>query len=282
MVIKDFIFCFSFILLTVSSAAKVRISKAEYENRHHYKIEAKNYTAFFDFQGGGLSRFIDPKGNDWIAFKKEPWDMVPASAASGFRGLPNLVYMQEDGGCGHPGFDNCNSEIIGGNKIKTTSKSGKWQWEWTFNESDAELTILKTDSSRGYWFLYEGPVGGKYDPNNCLWANNLHSFQKELVSLNNGEVTNGNWQWVSFGNLTNPYVFSIAQLNPDAFTDFFSWMGNSKEGLNATDGMVVFGFGRDKKPLLKGNNKYKIGFQKVNLNERDAYSKVTVQIKKWY
>jgi len=38
--------------------------------------------------------------------------------------------------------------------------------------------------------------------------------------------------------------------------------------------MIVYGFSRDKKPLLKGTNKYKIGFQKIDLNQPDAYSKV--------
>lgn len=161
---NNFICCFSLVLLTMSSEAKVHISKTEYENRPNYKIKAKSYTAFFDVQGGGLNRLIDPKGNDWIAFKKEPWDKVPTSAASGFRGLPNLVFMQEDGGCGHLGFDNCNSETIGGNKLQTTSKSGKWKWEWTFKNNNAELTILKTDTSRIYWFLYEGLVGESTNP----------------------------------------------------------------------------------------------------------------------
>ncbi|NEW84913.1 MAG: hypothetical protein GZ094_21450, partial [Mariniphaga sp.] len=257
------VFSLLFLSITFVGQTKVKITKAEYQNRPQFKIDAKGYTAFFDIQGGGFSRLMDNDGNDWIAFKKEPWDKVPESAASSFRGLPNLVFMQEDGGCGHPGFYNCTSEMVTKNKIKTISKSGKWAWEWTFNDNFAELEIIKTDTSRGYWFLYEGPVGGKYDPKNCLWANNLHGFQKDLVSLNKSEVINGNWQWVSFGNPENKYVFSIVQENQDSYTDFFSWMGNSKDGLDAEDGMVVFGFGRDKKPLLKGTNKYKIGFQKI-------------------
>lgn len=45
--------------------------------------------------------------------------------------------------------------------------------------------------------------------------------------------------------------------------------------------MIVFGFGHDKKPLLKGTNKYKIGFQKIDLKQPDAYSKVKTELNKW-
>jgi len=44
--------------------------------------------------------------------------------------------------------------------------------------------------------------------------------------------------------------------------------------------MIVYGFGRDKKPLLKGIKKYKIGFQKIDLNQPDANSKVKTELNK--
>ena len=269
-------------LMVISSPRQISISDEEYEGRPHFKIEASGYTAFYDIKGGGFSRLIDPGGVDWIAFKMEPWDTSPASAASAFRGLPNLVFREEDGGCGHPGFDKCASSIVSRNKIKSTSLSGKWEWEWIFYENYAELAILKTDTTRTYWFLYEGPVGGVYDPQNCLWANNIHGFRSDLVSLNLGEIINGDWHWASFGHLKNDHVLSIAQVSTDTSSDSYSWMGDSQQGIQATDGMMVFGFGRNKgKPSLKGTNKYRIGFVEINPSHPNAYSRVQSEMGQW-
>jgi len=48
----------------------------------------------------------------------------------------------------------------------------------------------------------------------------------------------------------------------DTLEDVFAYLGNSKEGVNSTDGMTVFGFGRDtnSKPKLTGKNSFIIGF----------------------
>jgi hypothetical protein len=269
-------------LIVNSSPGQIRISDEEYEGRHHFKIETKGYTAFYDVKGGGFSRLIDPSGVDWIAFKMEPWDKSPAAAASAFRGLPNLVFRGEDGGSGHPGFDKCTSSIVSEDKIKSKSVSGKWEWEWTFHENHAELAILETDTSRTYWFLYEGPVGGVYDPKNCLWANDIHGFRSDLVSLNQREIINGDWRWVSFGHMKHDYVLSIVQVSTDTTSDFYSWMGDNQQGIHAANGMMVFGFGRNMgQPLLKGPNKYKIGFVEINPIRPDAYSRVQSEIERW-
>ena len=49
----------------------------------------------------------------------------------------------------------------------------------------------------------------------------------------------------------------------DKFADTFSFLGNSKSGLESDDGMIVFGFGRGSKgiePLMTGVNSFRIGF----------------------
>ncbi len=104
----------------------IRVSEATYEGSPHYIIKTRSATYWFDRHGGGLSRMIDRDGNDWIAFKREPWNKIPESAASSYRGIPNAVYQGEDGGCGHPGWDKCESNFEAPNVIRTVSKSGKW------------------------------------------------------------------------------------------------------------------------------------------------------------
>ncbi len=66
----------------------------------------------------------------WINFSKEPLKTFPDSAAAGYRGMPNAVFGSNnpDAGAGHPGFDKCESALVGKNVIRTESKSGKWAW----------------------------------------------------------------------------------------------------------------------------------------------------------
>jgi len=241
----------------------VEISEGTYECVPHYVIRTKTAIWWYDRQGGGFSRIIDRFGNDWVAFSREPWNKVPGSAASSFRGVPNAVYQGEDGGCGHPGFDKCISDLEPPNVIRTKSISGKWEWTWTFYEDHAVWEVINSDSLRRYWFLYEGPAGGSFIPGKSYWRNNgSTSILRDMPDHIKGQRITGNWKWVVFGRDDIKSRLFIIHQTYDDKTDSFSYMGSTGDGISSSDGMTVFGFGRtaDTEPLLSGNHKFVIGF----------------------
>jgi hypothetical protein len=240
----------------------IHIVEGTYENRPHYIINTKLTTYYFDKAGGGFSRIIDTNGNDWVSYKTEPWNEYPASAASGYRGLPNLVFKSDkDSGAGHPGHDKCISEISAENKIRTTTKSGLWEWEWTFFDDHAVLEVLKTEDGIPYWFLYEGTPGGSYKPSTTLYGTNVSGPNTSIPDFYQGNISFGNFDWAYFTNKRANSTFYIAQATKDQHIDMMSYLGNSKEGALSKDGMTVFGFGRgdNNEPLLKGKNTFIIG-----------------------
>ena len=257
----------------------VDITEGEYEGIPHFIIETKNATYYLDKAGGGLSRMIDRYGNDWISFKKEPWDQYPESAASSFRGIPNIVYQSEDGGAGHPGHEKCYSFMVDEKTILTISKSGKWQWRWKFNEQYASLTMEKIDHDHKYWFLYEGPIAGRFEPEHQYWGNNLGGPRKDVNDHFKGERIYANWQWIYFGDERVKQVLFLTMLKPDRQIDSMSFLGNSDKGVDSKDGMVVFGFGRQSnaKPQMRDPyNTFYFGFFKrrvKNISAHEALAK---------
>lgn len=267
----SFLLAFSFIIPDSASAINKQHPSFEetvYEGKPHFIVKTKLTTWYFDKEGGGFSRMIDKDGNDWISFKREPWGEYPASAASAFRGIPNLVFQGDDGGAGHPGHDKCES-FVEGNKIITESKNGKWKWAWEFFDDYAELEILKTDGNQPYWFLYEGTPGGKFIPNNYYFGTSTIPVTTEIPDYNKGENIYKQYQWIVCGDIHQERAFYMLQLVPDKTIDMLGFLGNTTEGLNSPDGMTVFGFGRDEKtnPLLTGNQKFVVGFYSANLTK---------------
>ncbi|MEO0331945.1 MAG: hypothetical protein AAF223_09695, partial [Bacteroidota bacterium] len=213
------VFTAFFLCIFFSSCTFVSIEEAMYEDRPQFVVKTASATYWYDQAGGGLSRLIDPEGNDWIAFKKDPLSEYPASAAAGFRGMPNFVFQSEDGGAGHPGFDQCTSEIVGENQIRTYSNSGKWQWTWTFRDTYATVTMEKIDAEHAYWFLYEGTPGGSYSPNDFYWGTDDRGYQTELPDYCKEERATGNWQWAYFGSKTCPRTLLLGIQEPDSHID---------------------------------------------------------------
>ena len=236
------------------------ITEVSYLERPHFKIQTGSATYLYDMAGGGFSSIRDRTGVEWIGYK--PGDArVPQSAAADFRGLPNLVFGGEDNGCGHPGFDKCVSQRLAADRILTRSKSGKWIWQWTFSESGARLEISRTDSSRNYWFLYEGIPGGSFDPEKQFWGTDTDGHRSDTPPIGSDSTGSGNWKWACFGHGKIKRCFYVVHLTPDDKRDNFSYMGSGPEGVASSDGMVVFGLGRDGvSPLLNGPNSFFIGF----------------------
>lgn len=261
----------------------IEISDASYEGRDHFIITTKSSVYYFDKAGGGLSRMLDNNGNDWIAFKKEPWNKVPESAASAFRGIPNAVFQGDDGGCGHPGWDKCESYFEPPNIIRSRSNTGLWEWTWTFHEKYAEWNIVRTDSSRNYWFLYEGPAGGSFSPVDTYRGNSeSDKFLWDTPDHMKREYETGNWQWVFFGRANTDIALSLVHMSGDDKTDYFSYMGNNKDLSFSDDGMIVFGFGRsaDTKPQLTGSNAFRIAFIYRKAGEEFSFSYISNEINK--
>jgi len=248
------------LFLSCTSLYGQKISKLSFLGRPHFRIETATATYLYDLAGGGFSSIRDKEEHEWIGFKPGN-GTVPESAAADFRGLPNLVFRGIDNGSGHPGFENCISEPVASNRIRTVSKSGLWEWQWTFSEQGALLEVIKTDTSRNYWFLYEGTPGGTYEPGLQFWGNNLDGHRSDAPPIGSDQCGSGTWDWAYFGHHDVKRCFYVAHLTPDQLTDNFSYMGSSAEGISSPDGMVVFGLGRDgSTPLMKGSNRFFIGF----------------------
>lgn len=279
---KKYLFILSFIILLSrwNDNHSINITEEIYNGTPHFKIITPAATYFLEKEAGGFSSIIDRDGNDWIKFKKTENPSAPASAASDFRGLPNLVHKSDDKGCGHPGFNKCISEKISDHAIRTSSKSGKWQWTWSFTDSYACFTMEKVDTSNVYWFLYEGPIAGRYDPENQYWGTNKDGVRNDRPDRHLRETVYDSWHWVFFGDYRINRVLFLAQKVDDQITDTFGFMGNSKQGLKAEDGMVVFGFGREARaqPLLKAaDNVFYVGFFERMVSDVDTFNEL-----KWY
>lgn len=265
-----------------AAAPAVRITEAEYEGRAQFKIETAGAIWFYDRAGGGFSRLIDADGRDWISFHKTPLKESPAGAAAGFRGMPNLVFGKDnpEAGAGHPGFDQCESVVVGTDTIRTATKSGRWAWTWRFDAGRATLTVDKTDGDRPWWFLYEGPIAGRWAPGEHTWGTNLGGPNRTTPDRSTLREAIGRWRWVYFGDRSSPRVLFVAQVEADEVDDVYYYMGSTKEGLRAPDGMVVFGFGRTgAKPLMRGAGaRFVVGFVETPVADEPGHARVAAQI----
>jgi hypothetical protein len=163
----------------------------------------------------------------------------------------------------------------------TTSKSGKWQWTWTFYPQYAELLIDKVDQKQAYWFLYEGIPGGKYRPQYQYWGTDRGGPNRSIPDYYFGNAEFGNWQWIYFGNESVNRVFYILHKNNDDLTDTFSYLGSTEEGVISPDGMVVFGFGRgdDAQPLLtRAGQTFVLGFWEGMVQNTDTHQRFAAKM----
>lgn len=268
----------------------VEITSTTYEGRAQFQIRTQHATWLYDRAGGGFSRLIDRDGRDWIGFSKNPLKTYPDSAAAGYRGIPNLVFGSQnpDAGAGHPGFDQCETEQIDSQTLRTRSRSGQWIWSWQFHENRAVFTMEQIDSKHPWWFLYEGPIAGSFSPSNKFWATNELGLSTEIPD--NRRQLFGKWQWVYFGDRNTPRVLYLRQHEPDELQDTLWYLGSSDQGAaSAPDGMMVFGFGRGpgtKPQFRQANVSVSIGFLSANPSasgpplSRDSQARLASQLKR--
>ncbi len=258
------------------------IEEIAYKGTDHFRIETENATWYLEKQSGGFSSVLDKSGTDWIQFRKSDSVSVPESAASDFRGLPNLVHRGKQSGIGHPGFDKCTSTLLNDSTILTESKNSNYAFTWTFHQEYAEFKLLRADTSRNYWFLYEGTIGGHFKPADHLCFTD-QGFQAEKPPISGGNYIADNFQWVAFGDVSSSQLFFVKHLNPDKYEDVIMYMGASPGmGNESPDGMVVMGFGRDDahQPLMQEvPNSFRVGF--LNLQEKpseNSFEKIKVAL----
>ena len=264
-------------VLGCSTSAQVKITDgATSEGQDCYRIETPTATYLYQKEAGGFSNIYDNQGTDWVQFNKLDEAQFPASAAADYRGLPNMVFKSDDGGAGHPGFDKMTSEIISSNQIRSISKSGKWQWTWTFCEDFAELLVEKTDPDHAYWFLYEGPIAGKFSPSTHYWGSDQSGPNTNTPDLYKGPEFIGHWHTVYFGDSKYDQVFFAQQMEQDTLRDHFTYLGNSDQGIDSEDGMVVFGFGRAPQaiPLMTRSQKFRIGFYEEQVTDETGHKRI--------
>lgn len=77
--------------------------------------------------------------------------------------------------------------------------------------------------------------------------------------------------------------FFVAQLQADTLNDHFAYMGSTREGNKAKDGMVVFGFGRDRgaRPLMTDTGSFIIGFLDRKISSEKDHRWAIRQIQIW-
>lgn len=289
-------FIFLIVILYISGSCKalipwdvnhpkspVIISAVIYLDQPHFKVKTATATYYIEKQSGGCSSMIDLQGLDWVKFKKTGNDAPTLSSDSDYRGIPNLVYQDsENDGVGHPGFNKCSVTVNGDHTLLVESIDKKWQFRWIFHAHYAELVIDKTDSERNYWFLYEGPVAGQFDPSNQYWGNNVDGIRTDQPSIFENPVA-GFWQWAFFGDNRIDQTIFFAHSGKDNIADFFAYMGNIQDkGNDARDGMNVFGFGRDIKaaPLLSGKQRFIMGFFPEKVIDKKSFKRLKHRINK--
>jgi hypothetical protein len=278
--IKGTILIVSVILFTFCSnpAQNVNIEEVSHIGRPHFKISTQTATYYLDRHGAGITSVMDKDGIDWVNYHGDPHISGAKGASSGYRGLGNLVFRSDDGGAGHPGFDQCDCKIVSEKEIYCESHSGNWAWTWAFEDQFGKITIEKTDPNHAYWFLYEGPVGGKFNPSQHYWGTDQGGPRHETPSLHRGEAEQGHWHWAYFGDQEVDGAFFVAQEKQDDLVDYFAYMGDDGGLANESkDGMVVFGFGRGMgaKPLMtEPGNVFYFGFFPERIQDGNAHTRL--------
>ncbi|MEM6471213.1 MAG: hypothetical protein AAF802_16755, partial [Planctomycetota bacterium] len=269
----------------------VSIRETQHLGRPHFVAETPAATYYLDAKSGGLSRLIDPDGEDWIAFSAEPWDEYPASSASSFRGLPNLLFGKEHSGFGHPGHDTATTKLIDQSTIQSITNDERWILTWRFDSKGATLDVETRDDTRQYWFLYEGPIAGRFAPHRQYFATSNSMPRATDLDFIGGDVWTGECEWAYFGDQDVQRVLVLESIASNSRSDrptsiktgnavasVCGQLGETKtDRLDSNDGMIVFGFGRGPKgidPMLVGNRKFRIRFIEQSGASPEDYKKI--------
>lgn len=245
----------------------VKISEGYDEGQECFIIDTPSSKYYFQKESGGFSSIHDRDGIDWINFKATSYG-IPGDAGGIYRGVPNMVWPDN---IGHPGHKKIKSTLESGNKIKSASDNGLWEWSWTFYEDEVRMDVTKAPADRNYWFLYEGTQGGRFDPFRSFWGTEKHGRRTDTPVCHQGDPPpfHDNWKITYFGFENVPRVLYAVIHSEEAPLNLFSYMGSTDKDLRSPDGMTVFGYGRGDgpKPLLNGPASFTIGFVETTVHE---------------
>lgn len=226
---------FSTAAVAVSGSPAIRVTEITDHGQPSYRIETPSATWVYHREGAGFSSLIDPDGIDWIAYR-------PGGGAAGnFRGIPNAVFRRGQMGNnffhpGHAGAKGSDTVLVAAETLRvvlrSTSDDGRWTCEWEILPDRARFRMTRLPiEDQGYWFLYEGTPGGRFEPT-------------DLVVRPGGAVTplSETWEastrevpWVAFASLTRGHALVIAVHDPPETRVSYRPM---------QDAMTVLGFGR--------------------------------------
>ncbi len=276
------------LLLPLACKYPKQLSKAhplqitQHLNRPHFRISTPTANYLLDSASGGLSSMIDRSGRDWIAYRREPWNTYPPSAASAYRGMPNLVFRSNFDGAGHPGHDRAACAISGTDRITCTTPGGPWAWTYTFLPNHVRLDVTQVSPTDAFWFLYEGPAGGTWRPATTSFASNVEPPAYPQLNHFGGQQIVRPRRWMYFGLDGVDETLFVAQVQADTLPDHYSLLGNDSIGLASPNGMVVAGFGRapGSTPLLRTPTSFVFGFLGRSAATREAWLEVTPHIER--
>ena len=215
--------------------AAITVSEVVHHGQPSYRITTPTATWVYHREGAGFSSLFDPRGNDWLAYR-------PTGGAAGhYRGIPNAVFRRNQDGNNffHPGHTGPKGSITtlavaepDRVILRSRSRDGRWTCEWEILPDRARLRMSDVPrDDNGYWFLYEGTPGGRFEPSDlCLRPGGLTSPLSERWEESLSAVP-----WVAFISATSGHtLLLIAHDPPDARVSYRP-MENA---------MTVFGFGR--------------------------------------
>ena len=261
-------------LLVKYDQPPVTITEVTHQSTPHFKVDTPSGTYYIEKQSGGCSSLIDREGRDWVSFSKTGNDNLTNSADSDYRGVPNLVFQEPGDGVGHPGFSVSRTERVGSNRLRVRSNNEQWEFYWVFYADHAEVVVEKTDPNRPYWFLWEGPVAGRFHPGSHYWGTNADGLRTDQPSIFQSPAS-GQWRWAFFGDRAVNTSLFVARQEVGEASAYFAYMGNQqKDGNLSADGMNVFGFGRglNTDPQLSGPNRFYVGLVPFKVYSDDQLS----------
>lgn len=266
---------------------ELSIRETPYQDRPQWVVTTPAATYWVDQRSGGLSRLVDPAGKDWIAFQTQPWGDYPAAAASGFRGMPNAVFGGNDGGFGHPGWDVAQTRPVTSGRdsieLQSVSDSGDWKLAWRFTRDHADLVITPPSDQVKYWFLYEGPIAGRWQPDRQFIGTDRFSDSDQIYDYYSGDRRNDLWQWAYLGDRDRDHALVLIHQTADDQADTFSQLGNTENGIASPDGMAVFGFGRGPDgidPRLTGEHRFRIAIDRVPSEAASVHAAMVASIER--
>ncbi len=194
-------------------------------------VEVKTERAVYFYQkaGCGFSGLIDRDGKDWIGYQ------VKGGPKGNYRGIPNMAKDL----FGHPGYETGQTELREKTtdivKLRSFTADAGWDVQWQIDETRATMTASKIASP--VWLLYEGSVGGKFNPEKqfAFWSDGTKKGCSERWAESLPAP-----KWAAFCDPKLKRSIVLAYDGPDVFSDTFWPMGGK-------GGMTVFGFGRTDK-----------------------------------